>query len=60
MSLVSGPGRGGSAQLPDELILCIDKHVKYIQSLDTVSDFEDRQQYEGLTSGSGKMSSSIG
>lgn len=38
MSLVSGPGRGGATggQLPDELQLYVDKHVKYIQSLDTV------------------------
>lgn len=39
MSLASGPGRGGgSSNLPEELELCIDKHVNYIQSLDTVSD----------------------
>ena len=39
MSLVSGPGRGGTTGdgLPDEPKLVIDKHVKYIQSLDTVS-----------------------
>ena len=38
MSLVAGPGRGGAGdgQLPDELELVIDKHVAYIQSLDTV------------------------
>ena len=38
MSLVSGPGRGGQygRNFPDELKLVIDKHVKYIQSLDTV------------------------
>lgn len=38
MSLVAGPGRGGVAdgQLPDELKLVVDKHVAYIQSLDTV------------------------
>ncbi|KAJ9626258.1 Rab geranylgeranyltransferase [Taxawa tesnikishii (nom. ined.)] len=37
MSLVAGPGRGGSGlnDLPDELQLCIDRHVQYIQSLDT-------------------------
>lgn len=36
MSLVA-PGRGGVAddQLPDELKLVIDKHVAYIQSLDS-------------------------
>ncbi|KAK0659265.1 Geranylgeranyl transferase type-2 subunit beta 1 [Lasiodiplodia hormozganensis] len=40
MSLVSGPGRGGATggQLPDELQLYVDKHVKYIQSLDTRKD----------------------
>ena len=39
MSLVSGPGRGGTTDgsLPPELRLVIDKHVRYIQSLDTVS-----------------------
>lgn len=39
MSLAAGPGRGGgatNAQLPNELTLVIDKHVAYIQSLDTV------------------------
>ena len=38
MSLVAGPGRGGSAesQLPGELNLVIEKHVAYIQALDTV------------------------
>ena len=38
MSLVSGPGRGGiiDARLPQELRLFVDKHVSYIQSLDTV------------------------
>ena len=38
MSLVAGPGRGGAAdsKLPDELKLVVDKHVAYIQSLDTV------------------------
>ena len=38
MSLAAGPGRGGVAnsQLPDELKLVVDKHVAYIQSLDTV------------------------
>ena len=37
MSLVSGPGRGGgegSSNTPGGLV--VDKHVKYIQSLDTV------------------------
>lgn len=38
MSLVSGPGRGGTSagDVPDELKLVVDKHVEYIQSLDTV------------------------
>jgi hypothetical protein len=37
MSLVSGPGRGGGTDsLPQELRLYVDKHVSYIQSLDTV------------------------
>ena len=63
MSLVSGPGRGGAStgDLPDQLKLVVDKHVEYIQSLDTVrslgitlqlchSSFADRD----------KMSLSIG
>lgn len=38
MSLVSGPGRGGQNvnALPNELVLAIDQHVRYIQQLDTV------------------------
>lgn len=38
MSLVAGPGRGGAGenQLPDELKLVVEKHVAYIQSLDSV------------------------
>jgi len=40
MALVSGPGQGGaSSNLPDELQLAVDAHVKYIQSLDTVRTF---------------------
>ena len=41
MSLVSGPGRGGQNTncLPDELALAINRHVKYIQQLDTVREF---------------------
>ena len=31
-----GHGEGGKGKLPDELDLYVDKHVKYIQSLDTV------------------------
>ncbi|KAL9111282.1 MAG: hypothetical protein Q9187_007943 [Circinaria calcarea] len=40
MSLVSGPGRGGAAgeELPDELKLQGEQHVRYIQSLDTRRD----------------------
>ncbi|GAB7359276.1 hypothetical protein MBLNU230_g5932t2 [Neophaeotheca triangularis] len=39
MSLVAGPGRGGVPDgLPDELKLVIEKHVAYIQSLDTRKD----------------------
>ncbi|KAF2280700.1 geranylgeranyl transferas-like protein type II beta subunit [Westerdykella ornata] len=39
MSLVSGPGRGGGvADLPAEMRLYVDKHVTYIQSLDTRKD----------------------
>ncbi|CAO2648999.1 Nn.00g099480.m01.CDS01 [Neocucurbitaria sp. VM-36] len=38
MSLVSGPGRGGMAAIPDEMQLFVDKHVRYIQSLDTRKD----------------------
>jgi hypothetical protein len=36
MSLVSGPGRGGMTNMPEEMQLFVDKHVRYIQSLDTV------------------------
>lgn len=39
MSLVSGPGRGGGAatnKLSDEPVLAIDRHVEYIQKLDSV------------------------
>lgn len=36
MSLVSGPGRAGISSVPDELQLYVDKHVRYVQSLDTV------------------------
>ncbi|KAK5736671.1 Rab geranylgeranyltransferase [Elasticomyces elasticus] len=40
MSLAAGPGRGHVAQgqLPEELKLVVDKHVAYIQSLDTRRD----------------------
>jgi geranylgeranyl transferase type-2 subunit beta len=38
MALVSGPGRagGGTGDMPPEMRLFVDKHVAYIQSLDTV------------------------
>ncbi len=38
MSLVSGPGRGGVKSLPTEMHLVVDKHVRYIQTLDSVRD----------------------
>ena len=36
MSLVSGPGRAATSHMPAEMHLFVDKHVRYIQSLDTV------------------------
>lgn len=40
MALVAGPGVGGThasaGLLPTDLGLVVEKHVKYIQSLDTV------------------------
>lgn len=36
MSLVSGPGRAATTAMPDNTLLFVDKHVRYIQSLDTV------------------------
>jgi len=40
MALVAGPGVGGTSTvadiLPTELSLVVERHVKYIQSLDTV------------------------
>jgi geranylgeranyl transferase type-2 subunit beta len=36
MSLVAGPGRGGMIAMPAEMQLFVDKHVRYIQSLDSV------------------------
>lgn len=48
MSLVAGPGRGGTgatasasasaSSLPPDLRLAVDQHVRYIQSLDTVGE----------------------
>lgn len=47
MSLVSGPGRGGTSAdaVPDELKLVIDKHVEYIQGLDKVGCAIRYKQY---------------
>ncbi len=47
MSLVSGPGRGGTSAdaVPDELKLVIDKHVEYIQTLDKVGCTILKPQY---------------
>lgn len=64
MSLVSGPGRGGTAGdgLPDELELVVDKHVKYIQSLDTVSPSspESSRLDSGSCADSAKTNSNTG
>jgi len=38
MSLASGPGNGGGYDLPGELHLVVDKHIAYIQSLDSVRE----------------------
>jgi geranylgeranyl transferase type-2 subunit beta len=38
MSLVSGPGRGGTQAAPGDLALAVDQHVSYIQTLDSVRD----------------------
>ena len=63
MSLAAGPGRGGGAekQLPEELSLVVDKHVAYIQSLDTVRSASAEQvRALALTlTNSGEMSWSI-
>lgn len=48
MSLVSGPGRGGMADMPAEMRLYVDKHVSYIQSLDKVRLPEPYDQVNGL------------
>lgn len=65
MSLVSGPGRAAMAQMPADLQLFVDKHVRYIQSLDTVRSFCMAAQAMGqhspaLTRFSAKTSSSTG
>lgn len=52
MSLAAGPGRGGgasAAQLPDELQLVVDKHVAYVQSLDTVRQYSFAMRLRRLT-----------
>ena len=62
MSLVSGPGRGGVSRgdVPDELKLVVDEHVKYIQSLDTVS-YTTSDHFSGSSfTDSAKMSSNTG
>lgn len=62
MSLVAGPGRGGSLQdaLPAELQLCVEKHVKYIQSLDTVRSTVTSKRAVADSRRSAKMSMSTG
>lgn len=62
MSLVSGPGRGGSSdgKLPSELELHVDKHVNYIQSLDTVQSSTSTQLRQRSLADRGKMSWSTG
>lgn len=76
MSLVSGPGRAGAgaANMPAEMHLFVDRHVAYIQSLDTVrtpkADLaaqaqrgpmgHGRQSNPALTRSSAKTSSSTG
>lgn len=64
MSLVSGPGRGGASaggHVPDELKLVVEKHVEYIQSLDTVRPAGTTQERRGSSfADSGKMSWNIG
>ena len=59
MSLVSGPGRGGAStgHVPDEIKLVVEKHVEYIQSLDTVRSARAIQELCGSSlADSGKMS----
>lgn len=63
MSLAAGPGRGRVAegQLPDEIQLVVDKHVAYIQDLDTVRSTTIRHPHlDGSDAeGSAEMSSNI-
>jgi len=64
MSLVSGPGRAGMGNMPEEMQLFVDKHVRYIQSLDTVRTSHSRainqQRHPALTRSSAKTSLSTG
>ena len=64
MSLISGPGRGGvfTGQVPDEVQLVVEKHVKYIQSLDTVSSTGINYQtlYQSSFADRGKMNLNTG
>jgi hypothetical protein len=63
MSLVSRPGRGGMANMPEEMRLFVDKHVRYIQSLDTVRTHTAAQSTSNsipLTHSSAKTRSSTG
>ena len=63
MSLVSGPGRGGAStgDVSDELKLVVEKHVEYIQSLDTVRFTRIIVELCGNSfADSGKMSLNIG
>ena len=62
MSLISGPGRGGSSSeaLPGELTLVIDKHVQYIQSLDNVRAHSHFATFPRSSTDSDKMNWNIG
>ena len=63
MSLIAGPGRGGAStgHVPDELKLAVEKHVEYIQSLDTVRFARAIQETGGSSfADSAKMSLSTG
>ena len=63
MSLASGPGRGGAStgDVSDELKLVVEKHVEYIQSLDTVRSTGITWHFCGSSSAdSVKMNLSIG
>ena len=63
MSLVSVPGRGGAptGSAPHEIKLVVDKHVEYIQSLDTVRPTGRTEELcRSSLADSGKMSWNIG